>query len=160
MVGNVTISDARLEITYSNDGAVDMDMVSLFPKNTFRNRANGLRADLATTIADMKPRFVRFPGGCVAHGDGIDNIYHWKNTIGPVEQRKPQRNLWGYHQSFGLGYFEYFQFCEDMGAEPVRGGCRCTLPKFGTSWSRTGRAAVRYSYGGHGRLYSGCFGSH
>lgn len=119
MVGNVTISDARLEITYSNDGAVDMDMVSLFPKNTFRNRANGLRADLATTIADMKPRFVRFPGGCVAHGDGIDNIYHWKNTIGPVEQRKPQRNLWGYHQSFGLGYFEYFQFCEDMGAEPI-----------------------------------------
>ncbi|MCW2263837.1 MULTISPECIES: alpha-L-arabinofuranosidase C-terminal domain-containing protein [Sphingobacterium] len=119
MVGNVTISDARLEITYSNNGAVDMDMVSLFPKNTFRNRANGLRADLAKTIADMKPRFVRFPGGCVAHGDGIDNIYHWKNTIGPVEQRKPQRNLWGYHQSFGLGYFEYFQFCEDMGAEPV-----------------------------------------
>jgi len=119
MIGNATVSDARLVIAYSNDGVIDMDMVSLFPKNTFRNRDNGLRADLATTIADMKPRFVRFPGGCVAHGDGIDNIYHWKNTIGPLEQRKPQRNLWGYHQSFGLGYFEYFQFCEDLGAAPV-----------------------------------------
>lgn len=119
MLANASVSDARLVITYSQDGTVDLDMVSLFPKNTFHNRENGLRADLATTIADMKPRFVRFPGGCVAHGDGLENIYHWKNTIGPVEQRKPQRNLWGYHQSFGLGYFEYFQFCEDLGAEPV-----------------------------------------
>lgn len=119
ILAQTTISDARLLVTYSQNGTVDLDMVSLFPKNTFRNRENGLRADLANTIADMKPRFVRFPGGCVAHGDGLENIYHWKNTIGPVEQRKSQRNLWGYHQSFGLGYFEYFQFCADLGAEPV-----------------------------------------
>ncbi len=59
------------------------------------------------------------PRGCVAHGDGIGNIYRWENTIGPLETRKPQRNLWGYQQSFGLGYFEYFQFCEDIDAEPV-----------------------------------------
>ena len=96
-----------------------MDMISLFPQKTFKNRANGLRADLAQTIADLHPRFVRFPGGCVVHGDGLDNMYRWKNTIGPLEARKPQPNIWRYQQSMGLGYFEYFQFCEDIGAEPV-----------------------------------------
>ena len=96
-----------------------LDMISLFPQKTFKGRKNGLRADLAQTLADLHPRFVRFPGGCVAHGDGIDNIYDWKGSIGPLEARKPLRNLWGYHQSMGLGYFEYFQFCEDIGAEPL-----------------------------------------
>lgn len=94
-------------------------MVSLFPQNTFKGRKNGLRADLAQTLADLHPRFVRFPGGCVAHGDGVDNIYDWKGSIGALEERKPLRNLWGYHQTRGLGYHEYFLFCEDMGAEPV-----------------------------------------
>ncbi|OCB75844.1 alpha-L-arabinofuranosidase [Flavobacterium piscis] len=112
-----TVSDAHLEI--SSDGEVAVDMVSLFPQKTFKNHKNGLRADLAETIADMHPKFVRFPGGCVAHGDGIGNIYRWKNTIGPLESRTPMRNIWGYHQSLGLGYFEYFQFCEDLGALPV-----------------------------------------
>lgn len=70
-------------------------------------------------MADLHPRFVRFPGGCVAHGNGIDNIYRWKNSVGPLEARKPMGNLWGYHQTLGLGYFEYFQFCEDIGAEPL-----------------------------------------
>ena len=74
---------------------------------------------LAQTLADLHPRFVRFPGGCVAHGNGIDNIYRWKNSVGPLEARKPMGNLWGYHQTLGLGYFEYFQFCEDIGAEPL-----------------------------------------
>ena len=96
-----------------------LDMVSLFPQNTFKGRKNGLRADLAQTLADLHPRFVRFPGGCVAHGDGVDNIYDWKGSIGALEERKPLRNLWGYHQTRGLGYHEYFLFCEDMGAEPV-----------------------------------------
>ena len=96
-----------------------LDMISLFPQNTFKGRKNGLRPDLAQTLADMHPRFVRFPGGCVAHGDGLKNIYQWKNTIGPLEARKSARNLWGYHQSMGLGYYEYFQFCEDIGAEPL-----------------------------------------
>ncbi|WP_210463551.1 alpha-L-arabinofuranosidase C-terminal domain-containing protein [Rufibacter roseolus] len=116
---NKTAADARLELQPLTEGKLALDMVSLFPQQTFKGRKNGLRADLAQTIADLKPRFVRFPGGCVAHGDGLENIYHWKNTIGPLEARKPQRNLWGYHQSLGLGYFEYFQFCEDIGARPV-----------------------------------------
>lgn len=119
LTANKTVSAARIEITPQMTGKVELDMISLFPQKTFKGHKNGLRADLAQVIADMKPRFVRFPGGCVAHGDGIGNIYRWKNTIGPLEARKPQRNLWGYHQTAGLGYFEYFQFCEDLGAEPV-----------------------------------------
>ncbi|WP_153799475.1 alpha-L-arabinofuranosidase C-terminal domain-containing protein [Foetidibacter luteolus] len=112
-------SDAHLELVPQAEGKLMLDMVSLFPQKTFRGRFNGLRNDLAETIAGIHPRFVRFPGGCVAHGDGLENIYRWKNTIGPLESRKPQPNLWGYHQSAGLGYFEYFQFCEDIGAVPV-----------------------------------------
>ena len=96
-----------------------LDLISLFPRNTFKGRRNGLRADLAQTLADLHPRFVRFPGGCVAHGDGVDNIYDWKGSIGPLEARKPLSNLWGYHQTRGLGYHEYFLFCEDIGAEPL-----------------------------------------
>ncbi len=110
---------AKLEVIPQFSGKVALDMISLFPHNTFRQRKNGLRADLAQVIADMHPRFVRFPGGCVAHGDGLLNIYRWNRTVGPLEARVPQRNIWNYHQSAGLGYFEYFQFCEDIGAEPL-----------------------------------------
>ena len=117
LTSSKTITDAHLEI--STDGETSVDMVSLFPQKTFKNRKNGLRSDLAELIAAMHPKFVRFPGGCVAHGDGIANIYRWKNTIGPLETRTPMRNIWGYHQSMGLGYFEYFQFCEDLGAAAV-----------------------------------------
>ena len=119
LVATGTADDARLEIIPQGEGRVALDMISLFPQRTFKGRKNGLRADLAQAIADLHPRFVRFPGGCVAHGDGVDNIYRWVNTIGPLEARKPQRNLWNYHQTAGLGYYEYFQFCEDIGAEPL-----------------------------------------
>jgi len=101
------------------EGGIALDEISLFPRHTFHDRPNGLRADLAQTIAEIHPKFMRFPGGCLAHGDGINNLYRWKDTIGPVEQRKQQKNIWGYHQSVGLGYFEYFQFCEDIGAKPL-----------------------------------------
>lgn len=110
---------ASLVVLAQTNGKVALDMISLFPEKTFKNRANGLRADLAQILADMKPKFIRFPGGCLVHGDGLGNMYRWKNTVGPVEQRKEQRNIWGYHQTAGLGYFEYFQFCEDIGAKPV-----------------------------------------
>ncbi len=119
LTANADVRSAELALVPQVPGTYELDMISLFPQNTFRGHKNGLRADLAQTLADMKPRFVRFPGGCVAHGDGVDNIYDWKGSIGPLEARKPLRNLWGYHQTRGLGYFEYFQFCEDMGAEPV-----------------------------------------
>jgi alpha-L-arabinofuranosidase len=112
-------TDARLVVLTTGTGRLALDMVSLFPQKTFHGRANGLRADLAQVIADLKPKFMRFPGGCLVHGDGLDNMYRWKDTIGPVEQRKGQPNIWHYHQSVGLGYFEYFQFCEDIGAKPL-----------------------------------------
>lgn len=119
LIANADVHAAVLSLEPKLTGTVHLDMISLFPQNTFKGRKNGLRADLAQTLADLHPRFVRFPGGCVAHGDGVDNIYDWKGSIGALEERKPLRNLWGYHQTRGLGYHEYFLFCEDMGAEPV-----------------------------------------
>ncbi len=110
---------AVIKLEPMGEGKLALDMVSLFPQNTFKGRKNGMRADLAQTLADLKPKFMRFPGGCAAHGDGLHNIYNWKETIGPLESRKPQRNLWGYHQTKGLGYYEYFQLCEDMNCEPL-----------------------------------------
>lgn len=119
MKASASASGARLELTLPAGMEADLDMVSLFPEATFHNRKNGLRRDLAQTLADLKPRFVRFPGGCVAHGNGIDNIYDWKGSIGDLEARRPMRNIWNYHQTRGLGYHEYFLFCEDIGAEPL-----------------------------------------
>lgn len=110
---------ASLVIMATTTGKFALDVVSLFPENTFKKRPNGLRADLAQLLADMKPAFIRFPGGCLSHGDGLGNMYRWKNTIGPLEERIEQRNIWGYHQTAGLGYYEYFQFCEDIGAKPL-----------------------------------------
>lgn len=114
-----TVADARLVVLAKDRGRIALDMVSLFPRKTFHNRPNGLRADLAQTIADLKPKFVRFPGGCLVHGDGLANMYRWKTTVGPLEERLEQRNIWNYHQTVGLGYYEYFQFCEDIGAKPL-----------------------------------------
>jgi len=108
-----------LVVLAKGKGKLALDQVSLFPEQTFRRRANGMRDDLAQAIADLHPKFMRFPGGCLVHGDGLGNMYRWKNTIGPAEQRLEQKNIWNYHQSAGLGFFEYFQFCEDIGAKPV-----------------------------------------
>ena len=116
---NADCQKAALQILVLNEGDVYVDDLSLMPQDTFKG--HGLRKDLAQALADLHPRFMRFPGGCVVHGggDGFWNTYRWKNTIGPRHQRVQQKNTWGYHQSMGLGYFEYFQFCEDLGMEPV-----------------------------------------
>jgi len=111
--------EARFVLLAHEQGGLALDMVSLMPHDTFKGRANGLRRDLAQAIADLKPRFMRFPGGCLVHGTGVHRYYDWKDSVGPVEQRRAARNSWGYHQTMGLGYFEYFQFCEDLGALPV-----------------------------------------
>ncbi|MBO4674323.1 MAG: carbohydrate binding domain-containing protein [Bacteroidaceae bacterium] len=100
-------------------GNISLDFISLFPQETFKGHPNGLRKDLAEVIADLHPRFVRFPGGCASHGQGIDNIYHWQATVGELWEREPAMNIWSYHQTRGLGFYEYFQFCEDIGAEPL-----------------------------------------
>ena len=119
LIAKKSDAKARLAIIPQKAAHVGVDMISLFPQETFMNRKNGLRKDLAETIAAMKPKFMRFPGGCMSHGQGIENIYHWNHTVGPLQDRKPDFNIWGYHQTRGLGFFEYFQFCEDIGAEPL-----------------------------------------
>ena len=111
--------NAVLQVLVLNTGVIDIDMVSLMPQDTYKG--HGLRKDLAQALADLQPKFMRFPGGCVVHGggDGFWNTYRWKTTIGPKEQRHGLKNTWGYHQSMGLGYYEYFQFCEDLGMQPL-----------------------------------------
>ena len=114
-----TEAKTRLAIIPQKTAHVGVDIISLFPQETFMGRKNGLRKDLAETIARLKPKFVRFPGGCMSHGEGLSNIYHWNETVGPLQDRKPDMNIWHYHQTRGLGFYEYFQFCEDIGAEPL-----------------------------------------
>ncbi|MGN6713058.1 alpha-L-arabinofuranosidase C-terminal domain-containing protein [Anaerocolumna jejuensis] len=114
----------RLALTVSGRGKVYLDFVSLFPKDTYKGRRNGLRKDIAEKLADLKPKFMRFPGGCLVHDGSLDkdvrdSQYRWKNTIGPLEERPARKNNWAYNQTLGLGYYEYFQFCEDIGAKPV-----------------------------------------
>ncbi len=117
LVPSADCDSAVLDIRPLTAGEVAIDMVSLMPQDTYKG--HGLRRDLAETLEALHPKFMRFPGGCLVHGDGLENMYHWKETIGPLEDRKPQRNLWNYHQSRRIGYYEFFQMCEDMGMEPL-----------------------------------------
>lgn len=124
-----TEAAARLRLSVQGPGAVDLDMISLFPRDTWKKRPGGLRADLVQMLADLKPGFVRFPGGCIVEGRYLTNRYQWKDTIGPVETRPVKINRWNdefrhrpapdYFQSFGLGFFEFFQMCEDIGAQAM-----------------------------------------
>jgi len=116
-----TGSDAngRLALTIKSPGSIWFDMVSLFPRETFRSRPNGLREDLAQTLAGLKPAFVRFPGGAIVGGMNLDNRIQWKNSIGSLEERRGTANLWGYWTSNGLGLHEYLQMCEDLGADAL-----------------------------------------
>jgi alpha-L-arabinofuranosidase len=116
---NATDPKARLVISASRPGTFWVDMVSLFPKRTWKNRPNGLRPDLAEMLAGLKPGFVRFPGGCWVEGDTMALAYRWKQTIGDPSERRTQYNLWQYHATHGIGYHEYLQMCEDLGAEPL-----------------------------------------
>jgi len=120
---------AKFNIWFEGNGSIDLDMISLFPSDTWKNRPGGLRADMVQLLADMKPGFIRFPGGCIVEGHDLSTRYQWKKTVGPVEERELIVNRWNtefahrltpdYYQSFGLGFFEYFQLAEDVGAEPL-----------------------------------------
>jgi alpha-N-arabinofuranosidase len=124
-----TIEKAKLQITFTGNGVVNMDMISLFPQNTWKGRKGGLRKDLVQKLYDLQPGFLRFPGGCIVEGRTLAERYQWKKTIGKVEERENLINKWNngfshrltpdYWQSFGLGFFEYFQLAEDLGAEPL-----------------------------------------
>jgi alpha-L-arabinofuranosidase len=110
---------ARFALVPLGTGKLLLDFVSLFPAKTFRNRPNGLRPDLAQRIADLKPGFIRWPGGCVVEGITIETRPRWEQTLGPLEGRVPTFIPWGYWVSNGFGYHEWLQFCEDVGAEPL-----------------------------------------
>jgi alpha-L-arabinofuranosidase len=120
---------AKMMLWFEGNGIIDLDMISLFPSDTWKNRPGGMRADMIQLLADMKPGFIRFPGGCIVEGFDLSQRYRWKNTIGPVEERQLIINRWNfefahrpapdYFQTFGLGFFEYFQLAEDIGAEPL-----------------------------------------
>lgn len=128
-VATDSASKGRLRVNFSGSGSIDLDMISLFPSDTWKGRPGGLRADMVQKLADMKPGFIRFPGGCIVEGFDLSQRYQWKKTIGPVAERQLIINRWNfefpyraapdYFQTFGLGFFEYFQLAEDIGASPL-----------------------------------------
>ena len=124
-----TEARAQIKITFEGTGTVDLDMISLFPEDTWKGRKNGLRKDIVQLLSDLNPGFVRFPGGCIVEGRTLARRYQWKKTVGPVENRELLVNRWNtefghkltpdYYQSFGIGFFEYFLLSDDLGAEPL-----------------------------------------
>lgn len=129
LIPNRTEAKAQLKITFEGTGSIDMDMISLFPQDTWKGRKKGLRKDLIQLLADLQPGFIRFPGGCIVEGRSLDQRYQWQKTVGEPIERELLINRWNnlfdhrpahdYFQSFGLGFFEYFQLSEDLGAEPI-----------------------------------------
>jgi alpha-L-arabinofuranosidase len=129
LTSNATVEKGKMRIWFEGNGTIDLDMISLFPTDTWKGRKGGLRADMVQALADLKPGFVRFPGGCIVEGFDLSQRYQWKKTVGPIEERELLINRWNfefahrptpdYYQTFGLGFFEYFQLAEDIGAEAL-----------------------------------------
>ncbi len=129
MVASETVENAKLKITFAGTGVIDLDMVSMFPEDTWKGREKGLRKDLVQLLDDLNPGFLRFPGGCIVEGRTLERRYQWKKTVGEIENREVLVNRWNtefmhkftpdYYQSFGIGFYEYFQLSEDLGAEPL-----------------------------------------
>ena len=124
-----TFAKAHLRVWGDSKVTTDLEHVSLFPVDTWKGRENGMRKDLAQALNDMRPGVFRFPGGCIVEGTDLATRYQWKNTVGPVENRPLNENRWhytftsryfpDYYQSYGLGFFEFFQLCEDFGSEAL-----------------------------------------
>ncbi len=129
LIPSKTVEKAHLHLSFEGNGTVDLDMISLFPQDTWKNRPGGLRKDIVTLLEELNPGFLRFPGGCIVEGRTLENRYQWKKTIGPVADRTAMINRWNtefshrltpdYYQSFGIGFYEYFLLSEDLGAEPL-----------------------------------------
>lgn len=129
LIAKATELKGKFRIAFEGTGEIDLDMISLFPKDTWKNRPGGLRADMVQRLADLKPGFIRFPGGCIVEGHELATRYQWKKTVGPVEERQLIVNRWNtefahrltpdYYQTFGLGFYEYFLMAEDIGADAL-----------------------------------------
>lgn len=125
----VTNPKAILRIFLASRQTVDLEHISLFPVDTWQGHENGLRKDLVQALADIKPGVFRFPGGCIVEGTDIASRYDWKKSVGMVENRPLNENRWqytfphrffpDYYQSYGLGFYEFFQLSEEIGAEPL-----------------------------------------
>jgi len=126
---SATTAKGKLNVWFEGSGEAEVDMLSLFPQDTWKGRPKGLRRDMVQILADMKPGFIRFPGGCIVEGRDLANRFQWKKTVGPIEERELIINRWNtefshrltpdYFQTFGLGFYEYFLLAEDIGAAPV-----------------------------------------
>jgi len=142
LTSSATASEGIRVCVLIENGTVDIDMVSLFPRDTYKGRKNGLRKDIAEKLEALNPKFLRFPGGCVIEGKTLESAYNWKDSIGnglaftingevtygDVATRPLGINLWGdlnnasanpYYMTYGMGFYEYFLLCEDLGAEPL-----------------------------------------
>lgn len=132
LTASATCACVYAHFLLGKDGTVDLDLLSLFPTDTYKGRPGGMRRDIAEMIAALSPKFMRFPGGCIVEGRSFENMYGWKETVGDLSRRRTNWNRWqmaeyqlegrsseDYFQSYGLGFYEYFQFCEDIGAKPV-----------------------------------------
>ena len=154
-----TDAKAHLEISASGKGTLFFDMVSLLPKKTWKD--HGLRPDLGDSLATLKPSFLRFPGGCWVEGDDFAHMNHWKKTIGDVDVREPLWNIWKYFSTHGLGYHEYLQLSEDLGATPlfcINVGMShkevVPLPRMG-EWVQDALDAIEYANGPTNTLWGG-----
>ncbi|MGC8782855.1 MAG: alpha-L-arabinofuranosidase C-terminal domain-containing protein [Armatimonadota bacterium] len=157
LTSRATDARARLVITATSPGVLWLDMVSLMPVDTFKGRPNGLRKDLAQMLAELKPSFLRFPGGCFVEGDRMSNALRWRNTLGDIAERPARWCVWGYTTTQGLGLHEYLQMCEDLGAEPllvVNCGMACQYRNGDVvpmdtldEWIEDALAAIEYAIG-------------
>ncbi len=130
-----TMDKAALRLFLRSNGrrspmiTTDLEHISMFPRDTWKGRENGMRQDIAQALSDLKPGIFRFPGGCIVEGTDLESRYNWKNSVGPVENRPLNENRWhytfahrfypDYYQSYGLGFYEFFELCEDFGSEPL-----------------------------------------
>lgn len=124
-----TVAKAKLRLSFTGKGVVDLDIISLFPTDTWKHKKGGLRADLVQLLYDLKPGFLRFPGGCIVEGRDLSQRYQWKKTVGVADERELLINRWNtefnhrlapdYFQTFGLGFYEYFELAEQLGASPL-----------------------------------------
>ena len=138
-IPNTSDNLGRLALTVSLSDTLWLDVVSLFPRKSFMNRENGLRSDLVQMLADLKPSFIRFPGGAIVGGLNLDNRIQWKNSIGDISGRKGSMKLWGYYTTNGLGFHEYLQLCEDIHAMPFG----CAIPDLATITAKRNIASLK-----------------
>jgi len=159
LLSSGTDTNAQLVLRISQTGTVYLDFVSLFPANTFHNRTNGLRPDLANMLVNLNPAFMRFPGGSWVDGLDLSDAYHWQPTVGFLPDRTVRTNIWGYMVDNGLGYHEYLQLCEDLGTEPlfdvnagISGGSSIAPANLGP-WIQEALNAIQYANGDTSTTY-------